>query len=141
MNFSCCQMVTQRINNLIVTLHFNRRRDRNKRKSLRGKASDAEKKLWQHLKAKQIGAKFRRQYSVDAYVLDFCSPRLKLAIEIDGDSHFTSEAMSYDRERTAYIEGFGIEVMRFTNLEITENIEAVLEKIKSAVKRKTDYLP
>jgi very-short-patch-repair endonuclease len=128
-----------------VTFNFNRRRDRDKRKSLRSNASDAEKKLWQYLKAKQLGAKFRRQYSVDAYVLDFYSPLSKLAIEIDGDSHFTTEAMSYDAERTAYLNAFGIEVMRFTNLEIVENIEAVLEKIAAAVERKgkpqKSYLP
>jgi very-short-patch-repair endonuclease len=120
-----------------VTFNFNRRRDRGKRKSLRSDATEAEKRLWQHLKAKQLGAKFRRQYSVDAYVLDFYSPRSKLAIEIDGDSHFTVEAMEYDRERTNYIKGFGIEVIRFTNLEIVENIEGVLEKIEEAVKRRS----
>ncbi len=128
-----------------MTRHYNRLRERDKRKSLRSAATAAEKKLWQHLKAKQSGAKFRRQYSVDAYVLDFYAPYPKLAIEIDGDSHFTPEAIAYDRERTAYLEAFGIEVMRFTNLEIVENIEGVLEKIAAAVKRKgkvgKSYLP
>jgi very-short-patch-repair endonuclease len=124
-----------------MTKNFNRYRERNKRKLLRSRATSAEQKLWRHLKSKQSGAKFRRQYSVDAYVLDFYSAQLRLAIEIDGDSHFTAEAMTYDRERTAYIEGFGIEVMRFTNLEIVDNIEGVLEKIETAIKRKTNYLP
>jgi very-short-patch-repair endonuclease len=128
-----------------VTFNFNRRGERDKRKSLRSAATAAEKKLWQHLKAKQSGAKFRRQYSVDAYVLDFYAPYPKLAIEIDGDSHFTPEAIAYDQERTTYLEAFGIEVMRFTNLEISENVGAVLEKIDAAVKQKRKtgktYLP
>ena len=124
-----------------MTFNFNRRGERDKRKSLRSAATAAEKKLWRHLKAKQGGAKFRRQYSVDAYVLDFYAPYPKLAIEIDGDSHFTPEAIAYDQERTAHLEAFGIEVMRFTNLEIVENIEGVLEKIAGAIKRKTNYLP
>ena len=124
-----------------MTFNFNRRRERDKRKSLRSSATDAEKKLWRHLKAKQSGAKFRRQYSVDAYVLDFYAAQLRLAIEIDGDSHFNPAAIAYDQERTAYLEAFGIEVMRFTNLEIVENIEAVLEKIAGAIKRKTRDLP
>jgi very-short-patch-repair endonuclease len=119
-----------------MTQNFNRRDERGKRKSLRSNATEAEKKLWQHLKAKQLGAKFRRQYSVDAYVLDFYSAQLRLGIEIDGDSHFMADAMSYDRERTTYLEAFGIEVMRFTNLEILENMEGVLEKIEEAIKRK-----
>ena len=128
-----------------MTFNFNRRGERDKRKSLRSAATAAEKKLWQHLKAKQSGAKFRRQYSVDAYVLDFYAPYPKLAIEIDGDSHFTPEAIAYDQERTTYLEAFGIEVMRFTNLEISENVGAVLEKIDAAVKQKRKtgktYLP
>ena len=124
-----------------MTFNFNRRRERDKRKSLRSSATDAEKKLWRHLKAKQSGAKFRRQYSVDAYVLDFYAAQLRLAIEIDGDSHFNPAAIAYDQERTAYLEAFGIEVMRFTNLEISENIEGVLEKIAGAIKRKTRDLP
>jgi very-short-patch-repair endonuclease len=70
-----------------MTQNFNRRPERDKRKSLRSSATEAEKKLWQCVKAKQLGVKFRRQYSVDAYVLDFYSPQSKLAIEIDGDSH------------------------------------------------------
>ncbi len=55
---------------------------------------------------------------------------------MDGDSHFTVEAMQYDEERTAYMKQFGIEVVRFTNLEILENIEGVLETIEGAVKRR-----
>lgn len=76
-----------------MTLHFNRQSERDKRRALRSDASAAEKKLWQRLRAGQLGAKFRRQYSVDAYVLDFYAPRSKLAVEVDGDSHFTADAL------------------------------------------------
>ena len=124
-----------------MTLHFNRRSEREKRKGLRSNASDAEQRLWRQLRAKQLGTKFRRQYSVDAYVLDFYAPQWKLAIEVDGDSHFTGEAMQYDEERTAYMKQFGIEVVRFTNLEILENIEGVLETIEGAVKRRRTTSP
>jgi very-short-patch-repair endonuclease len=117
-----------------MTQHFNRRSERAKRKALRHNATGAEQRLWQHLRAQQIGAKFRRQYSVDAYVLDFYAPRVKLAIEVDGDSHFTSEAIEHDRERTTCLNRFGIEVLRFTNLEILENIEGVLARIDEAIK-------
>jgi very-short-patch-repair endonuclease len=124
-----------------MTLHFNRVGERNKRKTLRRNATNAEQVLWQHLSAKQLGAKFRRQYSVDAYVLDFYAPQSKLAIEVDGDSHFTADAMQYDEERTAYIKQFGIEILRFTNLDILENIKGVLDTIEVAVKRRRTTSP
>ncbi len=102
---------------------------------------NAEHRLWQRLRGQQLGTKFRRQYSVDAYVLDFYAPRSKLAIEVDGDSHFTAAAIRYDHERTNYLKGFGIEVVRFTNLDIAENIEGVLSIIAAAVKRRTSTSP
>jgi very-short-patch-repair endonuclease len=126
---------------LLLTQHFNRHSERDKRRALRSDATGAEQRLWEHLRSKQLNAKFRRQYSVDAYVLDFYAPRAKLAIEIDGDSHFTSEAMEYDQARTTHLKRFGIEVLRFTNLEIFENIEAVLAAIDAAVKRKLTTAP
>ena len=126
---------------LILTQHFNRRREREKRRALRSHATDAEQRLWQYLRGKQIGTKFRRQYSVDAYVLDFYAPRAKIAIEIDGDSHFTREAMEFDQNRTTYLNRFGIEVLRFTNLDIFENVDGVLDAIEEAIKRKTTTSP
>ncbi len=93
------------------------------------------------MRSEQLGAKFRRQYSVDAYVLDFYAPRLKLAIELDGDSHFTDEAMEYDRTRTAYLERFGIEVLRFSNLEIGENLDGELARIDEVVRRRKATSP
>jgi len=87
--------------------------------------------LWLHLKGKQLGCKFRRQYSISEFVVDFYCPRPKLAIEIDGDSHFTtSEYKEDDKKRQKFIESLGIKVLRFTNLEIYKDMEGVLKKIK-----------
>jgi very-short-patch-repair endonuclease len=108
------------------------------RKALRQNATDAERRLWPHLRGERLGAKFRRQYSVDAYVLDFYAPGVKLAIEVDGELHYSPEGMAYDRERTTYLERFGITVLRFTNVEVAENIEGVMANIQEAVNlRKT----
>jgi very-short-patch-repair endonuclease len=126
---------------LILTLHFNRSRERQKRKALRRNASEAEQRLWQHLRGKQLGIRFRRQYSVDAYVLDFYAPQSKLAIEVDGDAHFTGTAPQSDHERTTYLNRFGIDVLRFTNLDIVENIDGVLSAIAAAVKRRNSTSP
>jgi very-short-patch-repair endonuclease len=117
-----------------MTLHYNRTPEREKRRSLRNAASAAESKLWWRLRGKQLGAKFRRQHSIDAYIVDFYAPSCKLAVEVDGDSHFTAQAVGYDAQRTAHLARFGIEVLRFANTEVFENIEAVLEAIAQAVK-------
>ena len=109
--------------------------------ALRRNASAAEQTLWQHLRRTQLGTRFRRQYGVDGYALDFYAPRAKLAIEVDGDSHFTASGREYDHLRTTYLRAFGIEVLRFTNMDILQNIEGVLTTIEAAVKRRTATSP
>jgi len=90
----------------------------------------AEVILWSKLKGKGLmGYKFRRQYSIGSFVIDFYCPKLKLAIEVDGDSHFIEGAEDYDKERQAIIEVYGIKFFRFTNKEICENIEGVLTSV------------
>src|SRR3990172_4408774 len=104
------------------------------RKGLRCNMPLAEVILWGKLKGKQMGGfKFRRQYGIDQFVTDFYCPALKLAIEIDGDSHFEENAISSDRERQAHIEALGIQFMRFTNIEIYENIAGVTLQIMETI--------
>ena len=81
--------------------------------------------------------KFRRQYGVDSYVLDFYAPACKLAVEIDGDSHFTEEATRHDEKRSRRLKEFGIAVIRFTNTEVANHVESVLESIKTAVEQRS----
>ena len=80
---------------------------------------------------KLMGYRFRRQYGIGPYVLDFYCLGLKLAIEVDGDSHF--EAGEYDRERQRYIESLGIRVLRFTNREVFERLDDVAGGIAAFV--------
>lgn len=77
------------------------------------------------------GYKFRRQYGFLNYILDFYCVSAKLAIEIDGDSHYNSVAQEYDNVRTEVLEKAGISVLRFTNLDINTNTEGVLTVIAS----------
>ncbi len=119
-----------------MTQHYNRRRDLGNRRTLRRTAPEAERKLWQALRTGGLGTKFRRQYSVDAFVLDFYAPQSKLAVEVDGDSHFTPEAMAYDAERTRHLASFGIEVLRVTNAEVRNNLDGVLSAIAEAARRR-----
>jgi len=109
---------------------FNRYKENIKRRSLRRDMPRAEIILWSRLKNKQLnGFKFRRQYSVGPYIVDFYCPCLKLVIEVDGDSHFRKGAYEYDRQREKYIEQFGVRFLRFTNLEVYNQLNDVLDEI------------
>ena len=88
----------------------------------------AEARLWYHLRAKRFaGAKFRRQTVIGPYIADFTCRAAMLVIEIDGDTHGSTD--EYDANRTAYLSEQGWSVIRFTNTEVMQNIEAVLSTI------------
>jgi very-short-patch-repair endonuclease len=100
------------------------------RQSLRAEMPSAESVLWSKLRRRQLlGYKFRRQYSVGAYVVDFYCAELRLAIELDGDTHFQGRAHSRDKERERFIKSFGIDFLRFRNVEVFEQLNEVLEAI------------
>lgn len=80
-----------------------------------------------------LGKKFRRQYSVGPYCIDFCCVEIKLAVELDGESHFTPEAKVHDAARQRFIESFGIRFLRFTNVDVYDNLEGVLETLAKAI--------
>jgi very-short-patch-repair endonuclease len=117
-----------------MTEYFNRRDEKALRRRLRNDMPPAELRLWSRLRGKQLlGRKFRRQFSVGPYCLDFFCPELKLAIELDGDSHFTNAANQRDGARQEWVESFGIRFVRFTNTDIYENLDGVLEVIAAAI--------
>jgi very-short-patch-repair endonuclease len=122
--------------NLVNTMTklYNKTSEKYKRQLLRNNMPPAEKILWAKLRDKQIeNCKFRRQYSIDAFVVDFYIPQLKLAIEIDGDSHYQDGIPEYDRERQAFLEEKGMKVLRFTNQEIYQDLDGVLEAIRQVI--------
>ena len=79
------------------------------------------------------GLKFRRQHSVGYYILDFYCPEERLAIELDGDSHFSDAAVAYDQERTAFLNTLNIRVLRFTNTDVYDHLDAVCARILEEV--------
>ena len=94
----------------------------------------AESVLWSKLRRRQLlGYKFRRQYSVGTYVVDFYCAELRLAIEVDGDSHYQSGAQERDKDRETFIKSFGIDFLRFRNVEVFEQLSAVLDSIARRV--------
>jgi len=100
---------------------------------LRKQTTPAEKKLWAHLRLmRDQGIHFRRQHAIASFVADFCAPRKKLIIELDGSQHLEQE--EYDSERTRYLELRGYRVLRFWNHDVMNNLDDVLRVIWNALK-------
>jgi len=105
-----------------------------RRKGLRRNNTEAEKTFWMHVHNRRFsGRKFYRQYSLGSYILDFYCPELKVAIELDGGQHNQDDNKEYDAARSVYLKAQGIEVMRFWNNDVLNNIEGVLNKLAESV--------
>ena len=99
-------------------------------RKLRREMTTQERKLWQRLRHNQLyGIKFRRQHPIGRFVLDFFCYEHKLAVEIDGDSHYQPDQQEYDQARTDWLAQYDIRVIRFTNRDVDRNIESVLDEI------------
>lgn len=117
-----------------MTEIFNKHIEKAKRQRLRNQMPKAGIILWGKLRRRQIGGvKFRRQYSVECFVLDFYCPALKLAIEVDGPTHWGTEAQAYDQRRQQMIESLGIQFLRFTNSDVYQNLAHVVEVVHQKV--------
>ncbi len=101
-----------------------------KARNLRKNMTKQERRLWQFLRKKNINnLKFRRQYPIGKYIVDFICNEKKLIIEIDGGQHNEAQNISYDQERTEYLESKGYTIIRFWNNDIDNNIEGVYQEI------------
>ena len=110
---------------------FNRKGLKSYRSSLRKRSTSAEVELWEMLKSKQLdGRKFRRQYSIGSYIIDFCCPLEKLVIELDGDSHGEYNKIQEDENRDKYIESLGFTVMRFENRFVFQDPDYIKSEIR-----------
>ena len=111
----------------------------NRAEDLRKNPTDAEKRLWQCLRASQLcGVKFRRQQSIGHYIVDFVAMSKKLVVELDGGQH-AEEKKQHDINRTNYLNGLGYNVLRYWNHDIFENIEGVLEDISAHLTAKQAF--
>jgi very-short-patch-repair endonuclease len=118
---------------------YNRPRQKRLRRHLRNTATDAERLLWSSLKMCQLsGYKFRRQQGIGRYIVDFYCPDKKVAIEIDGVTHWTEEEQKRDLIRQEYLEALGIRVLRFTNDDIYTNKDGVFNMIFAVLEGKED---
>ena len=102
------------------------------RKELRKNPTKAESQLWKALQKSQLeGRKFRRQHSIGNYIVDFYSSKEKLIVELDGQVHDNFVNEEYDNKRTNYLEELGLKVLRFENYLVFEQLDMVLEAIKT----------
>lgn len=107
-----------------------------RRQELRRNQTDAEKVFWSKIRNRQFhGLKFFRRYSIGAYILDFYCPEVKISVELDGGQHNDDLAIAYDKGRSEYLNEKGIVVLRFWNHEVLRDIQAVLFKLESEIKR------
>ena len=107
-----------------------------KARELRKTPTTAESTLWRALRNRNLKHKFRRQYPIDCFIVDFYCPKVKLCIEIDGGIHYEADQASYDAARTTFLEQRGLKVIRFTNDDVRFNINAVIDEIV----REIEYL-
>jgi very-short-patch-repair endonuclease len=109
-------------------------RKRSKAKALRRDMTRAETLLWRYLKAHHLdGVRFRRQTPVGPYIADFCSHRMRLIVEVDGESHDFEERQERDGARDRWFATQGYRVIRFTNDDVLKNLEGVIATIVGAL--------
>ncbi|MFQ6030978.1 MAG: endonuclease domain-containing protein [Dehalococcoidia bacterium] len=108
-------------------------------RELRAKLTDAERRLWDQLRGRQLGHyKFRRQQPVGPYIVDFVCFEKKLILELDGGQHNRSEQAAYDSVRTAWLESQGFKVLRFWNNQIFNELESVKSYLREALETRHD---
>lgn len=118
-----------------MTKHYNRKQEKDKRRQLRKDQTYCEQIMWLHLRnRKLLGIKFKRQYSVDKYVIDFYAPEMKLAVELDGNVHNLPDKKEYDKERQTDIEKYKIKFIRITNEELLGNPNKAFKRIEEKIK-------
>ena len=101
-------------------------------RQLRKELTPAEQKLWAYLRGNKLnGVKFRRQHAIGNYIVDFCSIKAKLIIELDGSQHLEQD--KYDVERTRYVNAQGYKVIRFCNNQVMNDISGVIRAIEIAI--------
>jgi very-short-patch-repair endonuclease len=110
-------------------------------RALRQNMPEAERLLWHYLCRKQLGGfRFRRQHTIDRYIVDFVCVEAKLVVELDGAQHGKEDANLRDTVRDAFLQEQGYEVLRFWNREVFTNMDGVLNTILDAAMNSVRYL-
>lgn len=111
-------------------------------RKLRTDMTDAERLLWSRLRGKQVlGVQFYRQKPIGPYIVDFHAPAARLVLEVDGSQHFEAAGQVSDQRRDAYLESLNLCVLRFDNLQVLKETEALLETIFEVVAERVKSPP
>ena len=111
-----------------------------KARALRSNMTDAERRLWQQLKRRQVATvKFRRQQPIGPFIVDFVCFERRVIIEVDGGQH--AEKVAYDERRTRWLEAQGYRVMRFWNNDVLANVGEVTQVIFDTVEQSPPSIP
>ena len=98
---------------------------------LRKEMTPAEKVLWNRLNKSQLGVRFKAQHPIDIFIADFYCHKYRLIVEVDGEIHLSKK--EDDENRTAELERFGLTVIRFTNDDVLNNVERVVDEIEKFI--------
>lgn len=104
-------------------------------KSLRQNMTLGEIALWREISTKKLGVRFSRQIPIDEYIVDFYCKDLQLAIEVDGSIHFKEGHQEKDAKRQRKLESLGVTVIRFSDLDVKNNLSWVINEINEAVEQ------
>lgn len=104
-------------------------------KELRKNATKEENHLWYDF-LRQYPVRFQRQKTIGGFIVDFYCHAAKLVIEIDGSQHYTQQGLAYDQERTAILQQYGIQVLRFSNRDIHSQFRGVCDAIYREVEKR-----
>lgn len=103
---------------------------------MRREPTNAELILWQELRAKKLGVKFRRQHLIDQFIVDFYCVKLGLVVEVDGGVH--GRQRSADLEREKILKALGCSIIRFNNKAVKENLQKVVSEIQDVIRSLSD---
>ncbi|HVG07612.1 MAG TPA: endonuclease domain-containing protein [Thermoanaerobaculia bacterium] len=108
---------------------------RTRAKELRQTQTPAEKAMWGLLREHRLeGLKFRRQYPIGIFIVDFCCCERRLVVELDGEVHDTSSQQAWDENRDIYLQQRGFKVLRFRNEAVFNDPDSILQRIHEAVR-------
>lgn len=111
-------------------------------RKLRTEMTASEQRLWSRLRGKQLqGVQFYRQKPIGGYIVDFYAPKAKLVVEVDGPQHLDVDHAKQDVERDGYLAAQGLQVLRFNNLQVLQELDGVVEVIYQEVMERLNANP
>ena len=110
-------------------------------KKLRNNMTHGEIALWREIKGKKLGVRFSRQIPIDRYIVDFYCKDIRLAIEVDGSIHFEEGQEQKDKQRQTRLESLGVSVIRFSDIDIKNNLSFILEELNVQIENRKPKTP